>query len=60
MMTGVQPSCGTGQSDPGRREHGWFEGRERAEDRAAELERSVERYIIMRDMRGRRGRNETF
>ncbi len=49
-----------GQSDPGRREHGWFEGRERAEDRAAELERSVERYIIMRDMRGRRARNETF
>ena len=53
---GVQPSCGTWQSEPGRREHDWFEGSERAEDRAAELERSVERYIIMRDMRDRRAK----
>ncbi len=53
---GVQASCGTGQSDPGRREHGWFEGREGAEDRAAELERSMERYIFMRDMRARQTR----
>ncbi len=33
----------TEQLEPWRREHDWFEGRDRAEDRAAELERRVKR-----------------